>query len=69
MGRDWLQTNGVRIYYDLGAVRINNEYAPLEEDYLIGNVARMTFTTVLKPQASTVCEVKIKNKMKRARHT
>ena len=63
LGRDWLQTNGVRIYYDLGAVRINNEYVPLEEDYLIGNVARMTFTTVLKPQASTVCEVKIKNKM------
>ena len=67
MGRDWLQTNGVRIYYDLGAVRINNEYAPLEEDYLIGNVARMTFTTVLKPQASTVCEVKIKNKMKKGK--
>lgn len=33
LGRDWLIQNGVRIYYDLGTMKINDVYVPLQEDY------------------------------------
>ena len=29
LGRDWLKENGVRIYFDLGLLRINNVYVKL----------------------------------------
>lgn len=32
LGRDWLVQNGVRLYYDLGCLRVGNIYTNLEED-------------------------------------
>ena len=28
-GRDWLQNNGVRLYFDLGCISVNQTYIPL----------------------------------------
>jgi hypothetical protein len=32
LGRDWLVQIGVRLYYDLGCLRVGNIYTNLEED-------------------------------------
>ena len=32
LGRDWLTKNGVRLYFDLGSLRIGKKYVPLVED-------------------------------------
>ena len=37
-GRDWMKQNGVRLYFDLGFLRVGKTYAPLEEDIHIANV-------------------------------
>ena len=34
LGRDWLVQNGVRLYFDLGFLRIGNTQVPLEEDII-----------------------------------
>lgn len=35
LGRDWLRMNGVRIYFDLGCLRIGKIYVKLQEDIYI----------------------------------
>ena len=50
LGRDWFRKYGVRIYYDLGAIRLNGEYIPLEEDIHMSNVATLAENVTLKPQ-------------------
>ena len=52
LGRDFLQNNGVRLYFDLGCLRIDNCYVPLEEDVHLSTIARLTRHTVLKPQTA-----------------
>ena len=32
LGLDWMKANGVRIYFDLGALRVGKTYVKLEED-------------------------------------
>jgi hypothetical protein len=32
LGREWLKQNGVRLYFDLGYLRIDKTYVRLEED-------------------------------------
>ena len=32
LGRDWLEQNGVRMYFDLGCIRVNQTYVPLQDD-------------------------------------
>lgn len=32
LGRDWLVEHRVRLYFDLGCLRIGKSYVPLEED-------------------------------------
>jgi hypothetical protein len=32
LGKDWLTQNGVRLYFDLGCLRIGKCYVSLEED-------------------------------------
>ena len=32
LGQDWLMKNGVRLYYDLGCLRVKDTYVPLVED-------------------------------------
>ena len=50
LGRDWFRKYGVRIYYDLGTIRLNGEYIPLEEDIHMSNLATLAESVTLKPQ-------------------
>ena len=61
LGRDWLVQNRVRLYFDLGFLRIGETKVPLEEDIHIASLVRVRSTTVLKPQAATVCLGKVKD--------
>lgn len=61
LGRDWLIRIGVRIYYDLGTMRINDVDVPLQEDIHISSVLRIAKSVVLKPQAGKVCLTKHKS--------
>lgn len=60
LGRDFLQDNGVRLYFDLGSLRIGDCYVPLEEDVHISSVARLQGTSILKPQTANVIMAKLK---------
>ena len=62
LGRDWLKTNGVRLYYDLGCLRIGKKYIPLEEDIHIATVVRIASTVTLKPQTANVCTGHLRHK-------
>ena len=42
LGRDWLMQNGVRIYFDLGALKIGEEYVALE-DFHISSIITLAF--------------------------
>ena len=55
LGRDWFRKYGVRIYYDLGTIRLNGEYIPLEEDIHMSNVATLAESVTLKPQHIHSC--------------
>ena len=61
LGTDWLRQHGVRIYYDLGYFKIvNKTYVNLEVDIHISSVARIKYTTLLKPYSATLCYGKIR---------
>ena len=60
LGRDFLINNGVRLYYDLGALRIGKQFVPLDEDIHISILMRLTHRAKLKPQSSIICFVKTK---------
>ena len=61
LGTDWLRQHGVRIYYDLGCMRIENKrYVNLEEDIHVSSVARIKYNTVLKPHSATICYAKVR---------
>jgi len=60
LGKDWLTGNGVRVYYDLGAMRIKNVYVPLQEDIHVSSLARLKTNTKIMPQSSTLCACLIK---------
>lgn len=60
LGQDWLKQNGVRLYFDLGCLRINGTYVNLEEDIHIASIVRMKYTTVLKPQTAQICFGKVR---------
>lgn len=59
LGFDWLKQNGIRLYFDLGYLRINKTYIRLEEDIHISSILRLTKKTLLKPQTTTICTVKL----------
>jgi hypothetical protein len=61
LGKDWLTQNGVRLYFDLGCLRIGKCYVSLEEDIKIASIVRCAKDAVLKPQTVNVCPVKLKN--------
>jgi transposase InsO family protein/predicted aspartyl protease len=61
LGRDWLKANGVRIYFDLGSLRIKNTYVQLEEDIHISSILRLNKKTLIKPQTGVICYVKLNN--------
>ena len=61
LGTDWLHQHGVRIYYDLGCMRIENKrYVNLEEDIHVSSVARIKYNRVLKPHSATICYAKVR---------
>ena len=60
LGRDWLIKYGVRLYFDLGMLRVGDVYAHLEEDIHIASILRLSRDTVFKLQTSNVCHVKLK---------
>ena len=60
LGKDWLFTRGVRVYYDLGCIRVNNVYVPLQEDIHISSIARLCTKTKIPPQSSVICKCKLK---------
>ena len=64
LGRDWLKKNGVRIYFDLGYLRVGKTYVRLEEDIHISSILRLTKKTLLRPQTTTICTVKLNNGFK-----
>ena len=61
LGNDWLTQNGVRLYFDLGCLRIGNVYVPIEHDIHIASILRLKSRNILKPQTSNVCLAKIKD--------
>ena len=50
LGRDWLMQKGVRMYFDLGALRIGEEYVALEEDVHISSIS--TKSNIKTPTSS-----------------
>ena len=61
LGIDFLKNNNVRLYYDLGCLRIKNAYVPFEEDAQISSLVRVASDQVLKPQTCIICQGKLRN--------
>lgn len=61
LGRDWLVQNSVRLYFDLGKLRIGESTIPLQEDIQIASLVRLRAKTILRPQTTSVCIGKIKD--------
>ena len=59
LGRDWLKENGVRLYFDLGMLRVGQTYVKLEEDTHICSILRLSKRTTIKPQTAVICHVKL----------
>lgn len=59
LGRDFLKKYGVRLYFDLGMMRVGRTYVQLEDDIHISAIIRLKKKTVLKPQTAVVCYGKI----------
>ena len=59
LGQDWLKENGVRLYYDLGCMRLGKTYVQLQEDIHISSILRISKDTTLQPQTATICHVKL----------
>ncbi|VDI37074.1 Hypothetical predicted protein [Mytilus galloprovincialis] len=59
LGRDWLKQKGVRLYFDLGYLRIGKTYVRLEEDIHISSLLRLCKQTTLAPNSVTICKVKV----------
>jgi hypothetical protein len=60
LGKDWLTANGVRLYFDLGCMRIGKVYVILEEDIHIASIIRLNSNLKLKPQTAKICYGKTK---------
>ena len=52
LGHDFLTKNGVRLYFDLACLRVNNTFVPLIEDIHIASIVRSQSTVTLKPNTS-----------------
>ena len=61
LGIDWLVQNGVRLYFDLGSLRIGKTYVPIVEDIHIASLLRASRKVIVKPQSSTICLAKHKD--------
>ena len=50
LDRDWLMQNGLRMHFDLGALRITGAYVALEENVYIPLIIRIVQQIILTPQ-------------------
>ena len=62
LGRDFLREKGICLYYDLNCLGINNLYVPLEDDFQIASLVRLTSDKVIKPKSSCECNGKLKTR-------
>ena len=60
LGIDFLTQNGVRLYYDLSAMRVGKEYIPMQEDCHINCLIRIADNVVIRPQTQNVITGKVK---------
>jgi hypothetical protein len=60
LGKDWLTQNGVRLYFDLGCLRIGKCYVSLEEDIKIASIVRCAKDAVPKTSECKCMPCKIK---------
>ena len=60
LGRDWLEKNGVRMYFDPGCIRINQTYIPLQNDMRISSVLRVSSKAKIKPQSAVISRCKVR---------
>lgn len=58
---DWLHRNGVRLYFDLGCIRVHQTYIPLQEFMHISFVVRVHSKTKIKQQTAVVCKCEVRN--------
>lgn len=49
LGRDFLKDKKIRLYYDLGCLRIGKAYVPFEEDLQIASLVRITSDQIINP--------------------
>ena len=59
LGRDFLQQNQVRLYFDLNKMRIKNSYVGLVADSYISSLVRLKKKVVMRPQTMVVCPAKL----------
>ena len=60
IGLDWLQSCGVRVYHDLGCVRVDQTYIPLVDDVHIASVARLKNKVTIPPQTAHICQCQVR---------
>ena len=63
-GDDWMTDHGVRIYFDLGLIRIKGVYAPLLSDKHVSTVVRILRAVTLLPNTAYVLNAKVKSSQK-----
>ena len=61
LGLDWLQARGVRVYHDLGCIRVYGTYIPLVDDIHVASVIRSRSKVKLPPQTAHVTYCKLRN--------
>ena len=59
LGRDFLKQNNVRLYFDLGKMRIHGRYVNLDEDVHMMTLVRLKQALVVKPQTAALCHGKV----------
>ena len=60
LGQDFLVDNGIRVYYDLGCLRIGKTMVPLIPDIHIASVVRNKNQVVVEPFSIALCTGKLK---------
>ena len=59
-GDDWMTENGIRIYFDLGLIRIKGVYAPLLSDKQVSSVVRIVRGITLPPNTAYALNARVK---------
>ena len=60
LGDDWLTSNEVRMYFDLGCIRVKGVYVPLVADKHINSICRLNRSLTVAPNTSYVCCARVK---------